>query len=55
MPTKQPTAEQVMKALTSQGTVAEAAKALGMSERTLYRRMKHFGINVRRVPVKDAA
>lgn len=52
---KQPTAEQVMDALAATQTVAEAAKRLGMSERTLYRRMEHFGITVKRVPVKGAA
>ena len=52
---KQPTAQQVMDALARTETVAEAAKDLGISERTLYRRMDHFGIKVRRVPTQEAA
>ena len=52
---KQPTAEQVMAALAETETVAEAAHLLGVSERTLYRRMDHFGIKVRRVPTREAA
>lgn len=53
--TKQPTAQQVMDALAQTETVADAARLLQVSERTLYRRMEHFGIKVRRVPVQDAA
>ena len=55
MNTKVPNAEQVMDALARGGTVAKAAALLGLSERTLYRRMEGFGIKVRRVPVQDAA
>jgi transcriptional regulator of acetoin/glycerol metabolism len=53
--TKAPTAEQVMDALARGGTVAKAAALLGLSERTLYRRMDGFGIKVRRVPIQEAA
>ena len=49
------TAEQVLAVLAEQGTVAEAAKSLGLSERTLYRRMRVLGIKVRRIPVQEAA
>ena len=36
-------------------TVKEAAAQLGISERTLYRRMDDFGIRVKRHAVLDAA
>ena len=53
--TKTPTAQQVLDALARTETVAEAARDLGISERTLYRRMDAFGIKVRRVPTQEAA
>lgn len=49
------TADQILAALRANGTVLEAAKALGVSERTLYRRMDDFGIRQRRIPVQEAA
>lgn len=49
------TAEQVIAALDRHGTVAAAARELGISERTLYRRMRDLGVRVRRVPVQEAA
>lgn len=50
-----PTAKQILAALEQAGTVAAAAQLLGLSERTLYRRMGVFGIRVRRVPVQEPA
>lgn len=55
MQTPKPTAEQVQAALEATETVAQAARLLGISERTLYRRMDDFGIKVRRVVLRDAA
>lgn len=49
------TAEQVIAALNATKTVAEAAKRLGVSERTLYRRMGDFRIRVERRVVEEAA
>jgi transcriptional regulator with PAS, ATPase and Fis domain len=53
--TKAITAEQILAAIEREGTVAKAADALKVSERTLYRRMDAFGIRVQRVAVKEAA
>lgn len=50
--TKPLTADEIIAALENR-TVAEAAKALGVSERTLYRRMRD--LKIRRVPVQEAA
>jgi len=44
-----------MDALARTETVDEAARLLGISVRTFYRRMDAFGIKVRRIPVRDAA
>jgi len=49
------TADQILAALEAKGTVAKAAAALGVSERTLYRRMDSFGIRQRRVAVREEA
>lgn len=48
-------AQQVLDALAATRTVKEAAAQLGISERTLYRRMDDFGIRVKRHAVLDAA
>jgi transcriptional regulator of acetoin/glycerol metabolism len=52
--TKTPTEAQVLDALGRTETVAQAARLLGISERTLYRRMDAFGIK-RRVTFDRAA
>jgi transcriptional regulator of acetoin/glycerol metabolism len=51
---KTPTEAQVLDALGRTETVAQAAQLLGISERTLYRRMDAFGIK-RRVTFDRAA
>lgn len=51
-----PSADEVLRALESTVTVADAARLLGISERTLYRRMGDYQIRLRRVVhVKEAA
>ena len=56
MRTRKPiTEEQILAALyTSDGDVKAAAKALEVSDRTLYRRMADYGIRGVRTPVRYA-
>lgn len=49
------TQEQVIDAMARTATVREAAEELGISERTLYRRMEDFGIRVKRQIVLNKA
>lgn len=50
-----PTREQVLVALENTSSVAAAAQLLGISERTMYRRMREYGIRTRRVVHQEAA
>lgn len=55
MTATKPSADEVLRALESTTTVAEAASRLGISERTLYRRMGEYQIRLRRVVQVKAA